>query len=117
MITISAPSYALTGTVVLQEELNNSDLRTVTRRVSRSQTLDGGAVIDDAGFSDGDRTIVFSIRQCTEIQYTTLEQFVELYERLLLATVDGVFYGSIEQMSVRGGKVQIRFLAESKLSA
>lgn len=117
MIIISAPIYNLAGTIVLQEDRSTADLRTVARRVSRTATLDGGAVLDDAGFSDGDRTLTFGLRQPTAALYAALEEFAELYSRVIIATQDGVFYGGIERVYQRGGQVRLSLLVESKLSA
>lgn len=117
MVVISTIDFNPAGSLVLQEDAAKSDLRSVSRRLSRSATLDGGAVLDDAGFSDGDRTINLSLSEVTGDQYSTLRDMATLFSGHLIATVDGVFSGGIDSLQAAQGETTLRFLVESKVSA
>ena len=104
--------------LILQENQTESDLRTVTRRVSRTATLDGGVVMDDAGFSDGDRTITVVVASPPESVQASLVALIEADGLQRITTIDGVFEGSIETITAQdGGDMSITFLVSEKLSA
>lgn len=86
------------------------------RRVARIATLDGGVVVNDAGFSDGDRTIQLSWTPVSSAAEDTVERLVRNYTRLTLGTRFGVFLVSPENYSYKPEKSTLQLLAISKLS-
>lgn len=117
MIGFSTVEYNLNGALMLEPRIENSDYRTVTRRLSRSQTLDGGVVLDDAGFSDGDRTMEFQFNDVSAEDVAALQAIAEDYPDIKVATEDGLFQGGLERVRVYNGVLYVRFLVSSKLSA
>lgn len=88
-----------------------SDFKTASLRASRSATLDGGAVIDNQGFSNGDR--IFNI--IADLDFTDSFKIWEWFtdaEFLQMATEDGVFYGLIDQCKLDNGQANFRFLVQ-----
>lgn len=88
-----------------------SEFKKSQARVSRSATLDGGAVIDHQGVCDGDRE--FTIR--TVLDETDSETLKSLYEDntfLLIAVDGGVYYGAISRLNIDRGDVSLTFLVQ-----
>lgn len=88
---------------------------TRTRRVSRSATLDGGAVITDGGFSDADRTLPV---ECV-YPYQGMDDDIESianagYSRL--SVPNGVFLGVVESIDSSAESVSFSFMVSEKLS-
>lgn len=72
-----------------------SDTRTRTRRMSRSATLDGDAIVNDGGYSEADRTMALSLRNLTAAQATALEQ-IAAYPLCYLALDHGLYEGRVK---------------------
>jgi len=102
---------------VIDENPAGSDLHNTSRRLNRVQTLDEGAVIDDLGYADGDRSIKVVIAGPSIATTTALQGLMEADGIQRIATRDGVFEGGISQIVFGRGEVSFRFLVETKLSA
>jgi hypothetical protein len=72
-----------------------SDTRTRTRRMSRSATLDGDAVVNDGGYSEADRTMSLSLRHLTLDQATSIEQ-IAAYPLCRLSLDHGLYEGLVK---------------------
>jgi hypothetical protein len=72
-----------------------SDTRTRTRRMSRSATLDGDAIVNDGGYSEADRTLSLSLRNLTAAQATKIEQ-IAAYPLCCLALDHGLYEGRVK---------------------
>lgn len=77
------------------DALPDSDLASHTRRVNRVATLDGGAAINDFGFSHADRTFVVVWLPNPRID-AAVGRLVRLYSRLIVSMRDGVYLCAIE---------------------
>lgn len=103
--------------LILNELASDSNTRSVERRVARSATLDGGAVIFDGGFSDGDRDLELQLRGPSASDTAALLALIQADGLQRCATVDGVFEGSLARVSLRGDTLSARFLVRERLSA
>ena len=107
MVSISAlESKTVDG--VFFNELPTSVFRETTPRVSRTPTLDGGAVIDHRGFSDGDRT--FKIE--AQLDEATTDALWALYRAETLVNIscrEGFFTGTMSDLKADGGRVTLLF--------
>jgi hypothetical protein len=81
-------------------------------RVSRSATLDGGAVIDHQGVSDGDRTFYISAANIEESVANRLLDMFENQTILTIATEKGFFRGSIDRLKIDGNSVICNFIVQ-----
>jgi hypothetical protein len=61
------------------------------RRISRISTLDGGVVVNDGGYSPGDRTLELSWVSSSKATIDSIERLIRLYNRVNVATRAGVF--------------------------
>ena len=86
---LSAPTFDLYGRAELVL-LPSSPRDAVRRRNSRIATLDGGAVLNDSGYSDADREIV--LRWAADARLDAVVAYlVRFYARLVLSQHDGCY--------------------------
>mgnify|MGYP000912754081 FL=1 len=86
-----------------------------SRRVSRTQTLDGGCVINDGGFSHGDRTLQI-VTPYEENRWNVLWNLTQNHTQVTVSTREGLFLGTIENLDEEDRKIRIRVLLKEKLS-
>ena len=101
------------GSAVIIKDDSRCTIKNYNPRVSRSPTLDGGAVIENLGYSDGDREITIVSLVSQEIEAKLKSMAVdELY--LVVSTRDGVFYGAVDVMQVDRGSLNLKILAQER---
>ena len=118
MIGISTQTYDLAGARVFRNTDRNEDLRNRKgeRRVSRTATLDGGCLIADMGYSDGDRTIRIEEPQASIEAVDFARYIVEHYTSVVIATEDGAYQAAPESYEVKYGVLTMTLLVKTKLS-
>lgn len=116
MISISAWEDLENGTVMIAEDPTASDLKERPTRVSRTATIDGGSVIDNQGYSDGDRSPVVRARITAE-QEDILNNLQANCTYVSISMPDGCYKGVIEAMNCNGGELSLSLMIESKTSA
>lgn len=94
-----------------------TDLGETRRRVNRVATLDGGAVVNDFGHSEADRTVTLEWQQEVPGLHEALERLVRLYGRLRLVTQDGVFLVAPESYKRDARKARLVLLVLDRLSS
>jgi hypothetical protein len=115
LATLSAPTFDLSGYVEI-DVLPEASFTDAPRRVNRVKTLDGGAVINDGGFSDADRTITLRWRPTSETQESAVERMLRLYSLITVSVRAGVFEAAPELYSPGPNESTLRLLVLSKLS-
>jgi hypothetical protein len=111
VISLAAQTYDLNGAIMLRNvRLDTSGLFNLSRRVNRSATLDGGAYIDDLGYSDGDRAVDVVLADPTEAQADTLEYLIRNYGILTVVLPDGAYEGAISAVAFSGGTLNFTVL-------
>ena len=88
----------------------------VRRRVNRVATLDGGAAINDFGFSHADRTISLRWTVTQRATEAAVDRLVQTYSRLAVSTRAGVFLSAPEVFSPGPSESTLRLLVLAKLS-
>lgn len=114
---ISAPQYDPASPLVLRSLAASSAGATYTRRNSITATLDGGAVLEDGGYSDGDRTVTLGIPTLTLAQHTELRRLVTSYSLVILGIADGVYTAAVSSYDARRGEATVTLRLIAKLSA
>ncbi|MEY2653625.1 MAG: hypothetical protein RLZZ524_653 [Pseudomonadota bacterium] len=114
MITLSTATFDPSGYIEI-EALPSTTAGDASRRVSRVATLDGGAVVNDFGFSDADRVISlkWSPVLATDV---AVKRLLELYQTVQVATRDGVFLAAPESFTARPTESTLRLLVLERLS-
>jgi hypothetical protein len=86
------------------------------RRLSRTATLDGGAVITDGGVTDADRSIDFTAIQVSEDARETLWVMFQNQDLVHLSCPEGVFSGYLQRVKITASGVSIGFMVYEKLT-
>ncbi|MFA5286293.1 MAG: hypothetical protein WC347_11910 [Smithellaceae bacterium] len=117
MIGISTITYDLDGARIFSGD-RNTELknRKGERRISRTATLDGGVLIADLGFADGDRTLTAIELDATQEAVDFAKYLVENYSLINVTTDDGAYEVAPESYSVDNGKLSLTLLANRKIS-
>ena len=91
-------------------DVAESEFNDLPARVSRAANLDGTATISHQGFSHGDRTFYIRKKPISKTLESDLQYLQKNETTLRLANSEGVFYGSIEQLSTNNGELNLTFL-------
>lgn len=113
-ISLSSSLFDPLGHLIADIDRTNSRLDYLSRRISRSATLDGGAYVVDNGYtaSDADFTIVF--KPLSPAQRATIERLTTLHSELIISTDRGCFLGHIDNF--RETPPTLRFLVKKQLN-
>lgn len=114
-IHLSTPEFDLQGAVTL-DVLPTSDLGATTRRTNRVATLDGGAALNDYGYTDADRTITLRWRPNSREQDASVVRLVQLYGRLNVSTPEGLFRAAPETYRNTANESSLTLLVREKLA-
>ena len=114
--TISSAEADLAGYIELDVTPESTD-GDVLRRVSRVATLDGGVVLNDAGFSEADRTIELAWSPVSAEIEASIVRLLQTYSRLQVSTRSGCFLAAPEAYRPGARESTLRLLVVSKLSA
>lgn len=113
-IGISSAVYLEDGAVIVTPR-PDSDLRALSRRISRVKTLDGGVVVTDSGYAHGDRDFVINILM-TKTKWDALKAIHEVTTLVYISTDEGVFSACWESLKDAGDIISMKFIINAKLS-
>lgn len=116
-ISLCAEVFDPDGDILLRPE-SGSELSAIGRRVSRTATLDGNAVIEDNGYTSADSTLRIVIKPRSVTEEDRLIRLVQIYPLLILTTRYGAYIGAIDDYRPDGaGKIVLRYLVKQRISA
>ena len=114
-ITLESTVFDPVGVISL-EALPGSDLSASTRRVTRTATLDGQAIIIDNGYTSADSTLAIEAT-LTEAEAQRLHHLMQIYPEIIASTPDGCYLGVIDSVRQgRDGRFAISFLIHRTLT-
>lgn len=114
-VNLSCLTFDLDGTV----ELNcteESSIGSIERRLTRVATLDGGAVFNDFGFSEADRTAELYFLPTKIEQEEAVKRLVKLYARLRMTSREGIFEVAPQSYQKRNSESTLKLLIVRKLN-
>jgi len=115
MVTLSALVFDPSGHVRL-DALPRSDVRSLSRRINRAATLDGGVAVNDFGYAPGDRTITLQWRP-DRATYDAVARLLRLYGSVRLVMEEGVFLAAPETIrDDAGGSTTMTLLITEQLT-
>lgn len=114
-IILSSVSFDPAGVVPLNT-LAGQTLGESRRRMNRVPTLDGGAVVNDFGFSEADRTIKLAWKPTRAATEEAVERLMSLYATLHLATPKGFYLVAPEVYTPGADESTLTLLVVSKLA-
>jgi len=113
-IGISSVTVDTSGNVIIEPNANTK-IKANSRRVSRSKTLDGGVVITDGGYTDGDRTLEIHAN-VTKAIWDKIWTIFKTYTLVYVATEDGFYSAAIESARYEENEAVLLILVKEKLS-
>jgi len=116
IISLCSKLFDYEGDFLVDVDMSTSDLTHLSRRVSRTATLDGGALIVDNGYSASDATFVLAVRQVDLNLRAQLAALITRHSYMTLSCTVGLFLGVVETVNERNG-FQIRFLVKAQLGS
>lgn len=115
MISLSAPSFALNGAlVVLNGAARPKPLR---RRAQRVATLDGGAILVDGGYSAADLTFVLTLPDRTGASHAFIAGLIANYPSVVVCCADGCYLALLDNLSYKNGQTTLNALVLEDLTA
>ena len=115
MIGISTLTQNTAGAITFDAREKKTSIRNATARVSRSATLDGGAVINHMGFSHGDRTLQIYAR-LTETDADALWAIFILGVMVNVATDEGMYRAAIEALNIDTTPIKMTIIIKESLT-
>lgn len=108
IIALSTLDFDLNGARVVRQDAGaDLDNRNVSRRMTRTATLDGGCVVYDTGYAPADRTI--NVR--TDMGHLEwLQRIVRLYSQVRVCTAYGAFIGAPRRCNIQNSQANLEIL-------
>lgn len=116
LATLSTPTFDPLGYLEL-DVLPASAFHDHRRRVNRTATLDGGAVFNDFGFADADRTVTLSWQVRDQDTEDAVDRLAQLYGQLQVSINGDVFLAAVEAFTPGATESRLSLLVAEKLTA
>jgi hypothetical protein len=107
--------FDLNGDHRFEPDMKDSDFTVASRRVSRTATLDGGALIVDNGYTASDATFTISLPHISATARTALLDTIKTHSLLVLSCKAGCFLGVVEKVD-EANAFKIRFLVSRDIA-
>lgn len=116
-VSLCSVLFDLTGDVVLNAS-EDSDFAFLSRRLTRTATLDGGAVIVDNGYTAADGTIKIIVEpsQNSIDIYAQVAGIIKQFGVVTVSNADGIFLAAIESVTNAKTTLTINLLIKSQLA-
>lgn len=116
IIGLSAKTYDPIGSITVSSPTTPKELP-LTRRTTRTATLDGGCSVYDGGCTPADSIVKISVKPAKTAIASTIRHIVESHTRVVIALPGGCYEASPESVEVTGDEVRATFLIVEELSA
>lgn len=114
-VTLTAIEFDPLGVVHL-DVLPDTNFGQIRRRMSRVATLDGGAVVNDFGYSEADRELSLTWTPKSRAQQQAVARLVQTYPQLRVATREGLFRAAVESFDPGASESTLTLLSLEKLA-
>lgn len=115
IIGISTIIVNINGSIIIEPN-GNSSLKSSTRRVSRTKTLDGGVCITDGGYAYGDRTLDIHTNVTKEM-YNKIDSIFKNHALVYVSTNEGFFSAAIQSLNYDSGEAILSVLVKERLDS
>jgi len=113
-VSISSLLFDLNGHLILKIDEQKSRINSLSRRITRTATLDGGAAIVDNGYSPSDSTFEIIPAILIKNNIDILNWLVKYHSQIIMDTEFGSFLGAIKSVDVKPN-LKITFLIKEQL--
>jgi len=115
IISICSKLFDYAGDFLLSIQELESDLSYISRRISRSATLNGGAIIVDNGYAPSDATFTIVIRDIDNVTRLRLITMIKRHSAISVSIKENIFSGVVENLTDKDS-MKIRFLVNQQLN-
>jgi hypothetical protein len=115
LVHLTSPEFDLDGAVVLSV-LPTSEFGETRRRTNRVATLDGGAVLNDYGYTDADRSMTLRWRPYSRELESAVVRLVKLYGQIQVSTPEGLFRAAPETYRTAANESSLVLLVLERLA-
>lgn len=114
-VTLTTLTFDPLGVVAL-DVLPDQTYGESRRRMNRVPTLDGGAVFNDFGYTEADRTLALRWLVQSAQAETNVERLLQLYARVHVATPRGFYLCALESYTPGNTESSLSLLVVAKLA-
>jgi hypothetical protein len=115
LVSIASKLFDYSGHFLFAINPVRSQISDVSRRVSRTATLDGGALVVDNGYTASDATFNITPKKLTPELRNGLRRLAQLHSEIIVCIEEGAFLGAISSID-ENQDFKIIFLVKTKLS-
>jgi hypothetical protein len=115
-LSIAPRTFSLVGPVRIKFD-PRSDIRSGSRRLSKTQTLDGGVAIRDSGYVEGDRTMTVYPIDLSSSDADAIEAMALTQSAVTVCTADGAYEASIQSYVLDNASPRVVLSIYRRLSA
>ena len=116
IIAISTLTFDLEGALILRGAETLSKVSSVTRRLRKTATLDGGVTIENNGLSQGDRRFLLTVPLKNVEQYDNYLYLIENYPEVHISTREGFFLGVMAKVNRKSENALLDIEIKSKIT-
>jgi len=116
MISLTTPTYDIQGDLIINTDPKTT-FGTLSRRNTRTATLDGESVLTDLGYSYSDMVLTIEASVISQGNIDHLKYLLINHPVLYISTKEGVFLGTIKGLDSNVIPVSFNFLPIKKVSA
>lgn len=102
--------------IIVESPGKNTSTKELSRRITRTPTLDGGAAFYYGGFTHADRTISIEIDNATGPEVAASLALITQNNNVQVQNAEGVFLCAIERVTVKDSSVSFKFLVKEKVA-
>ena len=113
--SICSQLFDYAGNFLVRVQELDSDISHISRRVSRSATLDGGSIIVDNGYSASDATFTIVIRDIDNSTRLAIMAMIKRHSILIISIKENIFSGVVETLTDKD-TMKIKFLVYQQLN-
>jgi len=114
-VVLSPLTFDPLGVVELDAN-DKSSFGAPRRRMNRVATLDGGAVFNDFGYAEADRTLKLSWVPRSAAQEAAVARLVQLYAQVNCSTPQGFFVAALEAYTPGPAESTLTLLVAQRLA-
>jgi len=113
IVGLATPMFDLNGNMTLPIDPAKSEFLNLSQRISRSDTLAGGAVIKTRGYFETNR-IIQVVTQLNKEDEDKLLYIFKNYPYLFFSAPDGYYMVAIENIRKEENKITLKILIKEK---
>ncbi len=114
-ISICSNLFDYNGAFLLDYDHSKSQLSFLSRRVSRTATLDGKATIVDNGYTASDATLIIALDNIDYLTKVALVTMIKIHSLITVSVNSDIFLGVVDTVQ-ETDTFKIKFLVKEQLN-